>query len=101
MKHLPRHVRIKDDTFYTVKYRKNMPTEDCRGYCDGDEREIAILQGMDERERVKTLIHELLHAIEFSYKLKIPHKLIYALEEPLTYLLTENTKLRWVKWRWE
>jgi hypothetical protein len=61
-----------------------------RGHCDGETAIIDILMGLDPMETYRTLIHELLHAIEFEYDLHFPHHLIYKLEEPLLAAVVAN-----------
>lgn len=97
-KDFPKFVRIKEDVFYEVKFRRKMPKPSTVGYCHSGTQEISIAMGLDKELRLKTFIHELLHCIEFEYDIKIPHKLIYALEDPLIYVLSENTNLQFVKW---
>lgn len=61
-----------------------------RGYCDPDEKLITLLEKQSDKELFSTFIHELLHAIEYEHKVKIPHKLVYAMEGPLAQALTKN-----------
>lgn len=93
----PNMLRIKDDVFYKVKFRRE--TDGAMGWCDQGKQEIIIATGLPPKERILTFIHEALHAIEFEHEIKIPHKLIYQLEAPIAYLLTENTNLQWVEWK--
>jgi hypothetical protein len=93
----PNFLRIKEDVFYKVSFRRNIT--DCYGWCDSGKQEIVIATGLPPKERIITFVHEFLHAIEFEHNIKIPHKLIHQLEAPLAYLLTENTNLQWVEWK--
>lgn len=45
---------------------------------------------MDPEETTETFIHEVFHAIEFEWKLPIPHKLIYRLEKIVTQIFKWN-----------
>ena len=63
---------------------------DAAGQCDGDEKEIMVDSSLSKREKAKTLIHEILHSFEYEYNIKIPHKLVYQLEEPIYRLLVDN-----------
>jgi len=51
---------------------------------------IQISEFQSEKEKFKTVIHEVLHAIEHEYKIKISHKLIHALENPLARFINDN-----------
>jgi hypothetical protein len=61
------------------------------GLCDEARREILIKSGMSSDETLKTLLHELLHAMEFEYSIKIPHEAIYQYEEALFDFFCANS----------
>lgn len=86
----PTHVLINQE-HYSVRFVKVIRKEKtCLGICDPERREIMIKIGQTKEETFKTFLHELLHAIEFEYELKIKHKLVHALEDPIFKLLVEN-----------
>lgn len=60
--------------------------ENTRGLCCSGSETIYLLIGLSAKERFETFVHETLHAVEFEYKIKIPHRLIYDLEAPLARL---------------
>lgn len=60
------------------------------GYCDAAALEIVILKGQPLDDILETFIHEVLHAIEASYGVKIPHKIIYGLDRPITEFVITN-----------
>lgn len=60
------------------------------GICDPEKKTITIKSGMSDRETFNTLVHELLHAIEFEHGLKIKHKMIYKLEKAIVEMLVDN-----------
>lgn len=60
------------------------------GETDPERKEIRIKKGMSDRETFKTLVHELLHLVEFEAPIKIRHKMIYKLEEAISELLMDN-----------
>lgn len=60
------------------------------GTCDPATHIIRIRTGQSPPETLKTFLHEVLHAIEFSYSIPIPHNLIYKLEHCLYQLLVDN-----------
>lgn len=86
-------IKIKK-TWYKIKYEEAPLLGDskCYGYCDVDNKLIVILKGLSKKEALQTLKHECLHAIEEEYGTNIPHKVIYALEEPLADLIKHNYK---------
>jgi Zn-dependent peptidase ImmA (M78 family) len=83
------------DNVWTVKFVRKFKWDgvkdsDLMGLCDPERQEILIKVGIDQKDRIETLVHELLHAIEFEYDIKIGHKLIKKLEGPITKLIIEN-----------
>jgi hypothetical protein len=94
MRDYPREIEINDKT-WTVRFLRQWPWSnfDDRtvGFCDPEDCTLYIRMGQTPTERFKTFIHELLHALEYSYPgLKIPHGLIDKLEDPLRKLLLDN-----------
>lgn len=69
------------------------PNHNIRGLCSKEDRLIEIDEKQSQYNILKTFWHEYLHAIEYEYGLKIPHKLIYALEAPLTAMVVLLIKL--------
>lgn len=91
---LPHKVRIKSKVSYSVVWSdKVSDNDDLRGLCEMDKRQITILHGMSDTETIKTLIHEVFHAMEFEYQLEIKHKTVHALEEAVLKLLKLN---KWI-----
>lgn len=92
---LPKRVKIKrrwwtiiaTDEYIIYQGRR------CRGLCNGDTREIHIYTGQREKMIFSTLLHELLHAIEFTYGVQMPHRLIFELEGPLADMLMKNPEI--------
>lgn len=65
--------------------------EEQTGWCKGrPEYTIQIKKSLSDKEKILCLIHELLHALEFEYKLDIPHKLIYKFERAVYRFLKLN-----------
>jgi len=72
---------------------KRIPREDrgtC-GLCDDGAKIIWIRSDQSPKGLFKTLIHELLHAVEAEYGLRIKHEMIYSLETALADLILDNT----------
>lgn len=61
---------------------------DTVGQCDPGTRVISLKRG--EKDTFSTLIHEVLHAIQFEKGVKLTHKNIYELEGPLATVLRLN-----------
>ncbi len=84
---LPRSIEIGGNIWTVHFYRKpplaEKPGEEIFGACVPKRRRLYVKQGQAPLERLSTLIHELLHAIEYEYKIEIPHSLVNALEGPL------------------
>lgn len=92
---IPHKVEIKPGVFYYVAFVNKFDDPDQYGECTSSEsgvasRTILILKDMTPEEQFDAFAHELLHAIEFEYKLKIPHKLIYSVQAPLAFILRQN-----------
>lgn len=65
--------------------------DDCRavGLTCEESRTIQICGSLGNRKLLATFMHEFLHACEFEYGLKIPHRLIYDLDGPLGRIVSE------------
>ena len=81
----PKEIRLNGDV-YTVKFVKMKDA----GLTDPNKFEILICKGMTRKETFKTFIHELLHVMEFTEDLPIPHKLVYKIEEAMFDLWEQN-----------
>ncbi len=72
---------------YRIKFKKDM---DCYGETNAVKKTITIKSGMSRRETLTTLVHELLHVIEFEAPVKLKHKTVYKLEKAIVELLLDN-----------
>lgn len=91
---IPAKVKIKGRIYYQIVWSDLIRDDpECLGLTDGEQRTIYLKLGMSEQETVKTLIHELLHALEFEWETPIPHRITYTLEEAIYRLLRAN---RWI-----
>lgn len=91
---LPSKVRLKRGVSYEIVRQSEIASDpDCMGLCDFDKRLIFIKSELSDSQVIETFIHELLHAISHEFALKIPHKLIYALEAPILKILRLN---KWI-----
>ena len=92
---IPHKVEIKPGISYYVTYVDKFDDPLQMGYCLGADSEmgcrtIQIKKGLTPSMKARTFLHELLHAIDFEWGIKIPHKIIEALEKPLLVLFTRN-----------
>lgn len=88
---VPSKIRLKKGVSYQI-VRQDLVADDptCMGICNGLTKTIIIKSNLSDRQTLETLIHELLHAICFEFDVRIPHKLIYALEAPIIRILKLN-----------
>lgn len=86
IKDYPKQIYIRGES-YKISFVKNL---DCLGITDSGARTIKIKAGMSPHETFRTAIHEVLHAIEFSWPVKIKHKTVYKLEKAIFDVLLDN-----------
>lgn len=93
MKDYPREIMIRD-SLWAIRFVRKPPGTTDRywndGLCDPSANTIYIRLGLDEHERFKTFVHEILHALEHEYELELPHHIVHALEEPILRILLDN-----------
>lgn len=98
----PREIHLGDDVWRVV-FKRAIPPEDddhpanpTLGLTDPSTHTISIAMGQTAFERLRTFVHELFHAIEYSYNIRISHWLIYRLEVPVAWFLWNNACfVRW------
>lgn len=86
----PHKIRIKARVSYDVVWVDRFDCELTQALCDGDKRIIYILKDMSAELTLKRFIHETLHALEFEWRIPIPHKVIELLEDAIFKLLKLN-----------
>lgn len=92
MRDYPKDVQI-GDSVWSIRFVRNLGQTETTitwGLCDPGEQTIFVRMGQKPVERLKTVLHELLHAIEEEYDLELPHRLIHQLEDPLARFLIDN-----------
>lgn len=86
----PKEALIHNET-YEIRFVNKMsepPTGD-DGECDEINKYIRINRNLSAGETFYTFVHELLHAADQEYKIKLTHRQIYKLEKAIgDYLLT-------------
>lgn len=90
IKDYPKSILVRDEEYRIsfVKVIKGDPTT--LGQCCSSECKIWIKKGQGPAETLKTFVHEVLHALEFEYKIKIKHRSVYRLEVAIFELLLAN-----------
>lgn len=76
-----------NDACYAVVFKKDL---DCFGETDPNNKRIVVKDGLSPRALLATVIHELLHVIEFEKPMKLKHKDVYKLEQSILELLIDN-----------
>lgn len=86
------------DRYYRIRFVKSI--RGCKksvdkkntvlGLCDEGRAEILIRNELSTDEKLKTLLHELGHAMEFEYNINMPHAAIYKYEEALFDFICAN-----------
>lgn len=95
---IPRLILIKDDCFYEIQWKNDLGKERGRPVVGqaADTGQITLKRGEPIADTYETLAHEILHCIEYEYGIKIPHNLIYKMQEGLGFILRHN--FCWIKW---
>ncbi len=93
-RNLPRRIIIKSNPWRIFFHRGRVIDEKTReeiwGFCSPLRKEIHIAPGQPPLDRLDTLIHEILHAIEAEYGFCLGHEIINLLAPALAALLVEN-----------
>lgn len=85
----PFDLKIRDEV-YPIRYVTKFRDPKTMGECDPHKHEIRIKKGLTPKQEFRTIIHEILHALEFEYDLEMKHQLVYDLEKPLYRLFKDN-----------
>jgi Zn-dependent peptidase ImmA (M78 family) len=90
---LPNQLWIKPKVIYEVVYQEQIGDDPKDiGYCDDETKHIYIKLGLDQLDELDTQIHELLHAVCHSYRVKLPHKELDKLATALAKVILLNQK---------
>jgi len=90
MRKLPSRVKIKNKVEYEVVHVDEFKEKTTVGECRPRNRQIALKINQSERQKIKSFIHEILHAVCMERDIKIPHGSIYELEHAFYYLIFHN-----------
>lgn len=72
---------------YKLRFIKNLAD---LGETDSETQTIKIRSGMSKNETFRTVIHEILHVVEFEWPVRLKHKTVYQLEEAIFSLIMDN-----------
>lgn len=86
--------------YQDIKVTEVDSIDNTQGSYNNDSHEIKIKSGMDNREKLNTMLHEILHGIVYTYGLKsefkdddTEEKIVNALGNGLTEVLVRNKEL--------
>jgi hypothetical protein len=75
---------------WAVRVVERINEDNDYGECDDAKSTITLRIDKNRRRMAETYIHELLHAIEYTYKVNIRHRVINKLERALVAYLVRN-----------
>lgn len=88
----PKSIRVKD-TDYAIKFKRRIQAPDgdaAVGLFDPSEHIISLKIGQTVGELYYTFIHEVVHAFEVEYDIKLAHKDVERLEKAIGDFLLVN-----------
>lgn len=75
---------------YEVVYQRVIDDHNDVGYCDDKKKILYIKLGLEKLEELDTFIHEIFHAVEKEYKIKINHTKLDKLATALAEAIVAN-----------
>jgi hypothetical protein len=86
----PKQLQIRDN-LYEIKFVDRIAkTRTVLGECDSGDHIIRICRKQTPDDMWLTFIHEVIHAIEAEWSVKISHKAVYSLEKGIGQFLVDN-----------
>ncbi len=87
----PSEVHVGHET-YKIRFVKRIPKQPLSvvGLADSEAKTIWIKANQSKQQLFRTYVHEICHALEFEYEIKIEHKEIYKFEEAIVQFLLSN-----------
>lgn len=89
LRKIPKYFEIGRET-WEIRWVNKFKDRQQVGESDPEKRIIRIRKGMTTKETWATLIHELLHAFEAEYDIKLKHKQIYELDRAVSEFIVDN-----------
>jgi len=77
---IPSKVYITPKIFYSVLWVSEFKDETQVGECRANEKQIILKMNEDSKDTVSTFIHEVVHAQNFEYNIKLTERQVIALE---------------------
>lgn len=90
---LPNSVRITKDVSYEVVWVDNFPDSKTLGECRPSTRQIAINKNQSNTEKLRTTLHEIIHAIAIENNIKLTETHVLGLEDGIFRVLKLNKLL--------
>lgn len=94
---LPKRVKVRKH-YYRVVLKEDWieyKGQRVRGLCIGAPvRTIEVYAKQTRRWLISTFMHEVMHAVQFEYRIKLEHQTIHDLEMPFAELMMHNPSLR-------
>ncbi len=96
MRDFPKEITIKG-VVWRVRFRRRLfcvvdgKRHHAFGLCHRDKRLIEVAMGMSPSHREEIFVHEVLHAIAWTWGFRLEHRTVYNLQAPLAELL-------WARW---
>ena len=78
------------DCVWSLKFAKQIEGDYHWGLCEPNTKTIYIKRKQPKAEKLKTFIHESIHAMETEYQFTLPHADVERLEVAMTAFLTDN-----------
>lgn len=94
LKILPNKVRITKDVAYEIVYIDEFNDNATLGECRYDQKQIVINRNQSKTETVKTILHEIVHAIAMENDIKLTETHVLGLENGLWRFLKLNGLLK-------
>lgn len=93
-KNFPKELMINDNV-WKIKFVRSLKEHDtktkiCLGLCCPDERVIKIRNKQNYQDTLDSIIHEIIHALEFEFEFDLDHDHVHTLGETMAKLFVEN-----------
>lgn len=95
LKLIPNRVRITQKVSYEIVFIDNFTTSDSTlGECRFDTKQIVINQNQSNTEKLKTVLHEIVHAIALENNIALTETHVLGLEDGIWRFLKLNGLLK-------
>lgn len=86
-----------EEMTWPAELRGPGPNHEYVGLCDNTTKEIRILRGQPRLDTIEVFCHEILHAIEYSYGIEIPHGIIQLVDRKIAEVVWTNFLSPWIR----